>query len=252
MSSRNDSPSQVDTSGLGPQVRLVEVSKAFGAVKALDRFSATIEGGVIVALLGPNGCGKTTLLDVIGGFRSPDAGRVVFSGNDITHYSPASIAKLGFGRTFQDLGLARQASVADHLRAAGLKAIDGLTYGDFGQELSVRLLMETEVDLDRPIGTLSYGQQKMVALACALSTGRNVLLLDEPTAGLHEDVIEPVLELMLRLRGAGKAIVWVEHDLRAIATRADRIIGMDQGRVVAEGTPDSVLDDAKFLTAYFG
>ena len=246
-------------------LRCENLSKSFGGVHALDTLSVRFAADGIVAIIGPNGAGKTTLLNVMTGFLRADAGRCFCGDRETTRMAAHGIARLGVARTFQDLRLIEQVSVLENVMLArpnqrGEKLLYALLrFGVAVEEKqnhaeAMRLLefVGLAADAEKPAGELSYGQQKLLTLACCLATEARVLLLDEPVAGVHPEMVSKILELLGRLRDDGKLVVFIEHDIAAVQRAADVVIVMDEGRVIAQGPPGEVLDRPEIMEAYVG
>jgi branched-chain amino acid transport system permease protein len=240
------------------------LDKRFDGVRALTEFSMELRRGEVLGIIGPNGAGKTTAFNVIGGFISPEKGRVVVGGKDITHAPPYRIARLGVSRTFQNLRLLRQLSVLDNVLACfqdqpGEKLRNvffrwrGCRRREADNRKEAMALLE-EVRLadkgESPAEALSYGQQKLLSLVCCLAAGADVLLLDEPVAGIAPEMTERILGLIRDLPSRGKSVILIEHDMDAVAQVCDRVIFMDAGRKVCEGTSDEVREDPRVIEAY--
>ena len=239
--------------------------RSFGGVLALDCLSVRFPVSGIVAIIGPNGAGKTTLLNVMTGFLRPDAGRSFCGNRETTRLAPHRIARLGIARTFQDLRLIQQVSVLDNVMLArpnqrGERLLPALLrFGVAAEETrnreeAMRILrfVGLEEKASDPAGELSYGQQKLLTLAYCLATEARVLLLDEPVAGVHPEMVEKILGLLRRLRDEGKLIVFIEHDIAAVRQVADVVIVMDNGQVIAQGPPSEVLERPEIMEAYVG
>ncbi|MCK4658568.1 MAG: ABC transporter ATP-binding protein [Phycisphaerae bacterium] len=241
------------------------LSKSFDGVQALEKVGVCFPTSGIAAVIGPNGAGKTTLINVLTGFLRPEAGRCLFGNREITRLAPHRIARLGIARTFQDLRLIQQVSVLDNVMLArpnqrGERLLPALLR--FGvaeeetrnREEAMRTLrfVGLEEKASDPAGELSYGQQKLLTLACCLATEARVLLLDEPVAGVHPEMVEQILGLLRRLRDEGKLIVFIEHDIAAVRQVADVVIVMDNGQVIAQGPPSEVLERPEIMEAYVG
>ncbi|MCK6483019.1 MAG: ABC transporter ATP-binding protein [Phycisphaerae bacterium] len=239
--------------------------KSFDGVHALVGVSLTLPTTGIVAIIGPNGAGKTTLLNVWTGFIRADAGRCALSDRDITNLAPDRIARLGVARTFQDLRLIQQISVLENVMLArpnqrGERLWAALLRTGVAREEAVN--RQQALSLLRFVGlaenanqlarALSYGQQKLLTLACCLATEAKILLLDEPVAGVHPEMADRILELLVKLRNEGKLIVFIEHDISAVRRIANLVIVMDAGRIIAEGPPADVLERPEILEAYVG
>jgi len=239
--------------------------KCFNGVPALVGVRLQFAPAGITAIMGPNGAGKTTLLNVVTGFLRADSGRCFWRDRDISRLSPDRIARLGVARTFQDLRLIRQVTVLENVLLArpsqrGETLRGALFRRGVGEEEarnrheSMRLLqfVELEENAAHLAGELSYGQQKLLTLACSLATEARVLLLDEPVAGVHPEVAVRILQRLRELRDAGKMIVFIEHDVTAVRQLADVVIVMDEGRVVAHGPTGDILERPEIMEAYLG
>ena len=239
------------------------LTKVFDGVQALDGVSLEFPSRGITAIIGPNGAGKTTLLNVLTGFLRPDAGQCFLGGREITKLPAHRIAQLGLARTFQDLRLILQVSALDnvllarprqrgeHLLAALLR-LGSAAEEARNREEAMRLLrfVGLEAKAGELAGELSYGQQKLLTLACCLATGARILLLDEPVAGVHPEMASRILDLLRQLRDDGKLIVFIEHDISAVCQAADVVTVMDDGRVIAQGPPGEVLEQLEIMEAY--
>ena len=246
-------------------LRCENLSKSFDGVRALNNFSVQLPLSGVVAIIGPNGAGKTTLLNILTGFLPPDAGRYYFGGRDITRLAPHKVARLGIARTFQDLRLIQQVPVLENVMLArphqrGEKLLPALLrFGVPAEESQNRAeamrllefvgLPDAATEL---AGELSYGQQKLLTLACCLATQARVLLLDEPVAGVHPEMAAQILALLRQLRADGQLIVFVEHDIAAVRQVADVVIVMDEGKILAQGSPSEVLERPEIMEAYVG
>lgn len=248
-----------------PVLRCDNLSKSFDGTTALDRLTLALPSSGILAIIGPNGAGKTTLLNVVTGFLRPDDGQVFLGKVELTRLPPHRIVRTGIARTFQDLRLIGLISVLDNVMLArqnqkGERLWRALTrVGVRSEEQANRRrameLLEFVVlasDAERPAGALSYGQQKLLTLACCLATEAGILLLDEPVAGVHPDMAQKILGLLQQLRDDGKLIVFIEHDIPAVKRVAERVIVMDDGKIIADGAPDDVLERPEILEAYVG
>ena len=246
-----------------PTLSAKNLCKSFGGHHVLREVNFELSSPGIVALIGPNGAGKTTLLNVLTGFISPDAGHCTLNRREITHLPPHRIVQLGAARTFQDLRLIRQVSVLENIMLArphqrGERLVYALLrFGVAQQEKRNRqVVMELLrfVGLEKMtrnlVGELSYGQQKLLSLACCLATGARVLLLDEPVAGVNPNLVAQILELMGQLRDEGKLIVFIEHDIQAVRQIADSVIVMDAGQIITQGSPSDILSRPSIMEVY--
>jgi ABC-type branched-subunit amino acid transport system ATPase component len=244
-------------------LRCERLSKHFNGTRALVNVSMTIPPFGITAIIGPNGAGKTTLINVLTGFTRPDAGRYFVGDREMTGLAPYKIARLGIARTFQDLRLAFQVPVIDNVllarpRQRGERFLPALLRVGVAKEEArnheeaMKLLQFVGLEKHTEVLTaeLSYGQHKLLALACCLAADARILLLDEPVAGLHPLIASRVLELLQQLREQGKLIVFIEHDISAVRHVADSVIVLDGGEVIAQGRPSDVLERPEIMEAY--
>lgn len=241
-----------------------DLDKDFDGVTALSDFSCSVGEREIVGLIGPNGAGKTTLFNVITGFIPPDRGKADFRGTRLLGLAPHRIANVGIGRTFQDLRLIRRMSVLDNVLLS-YKDQRGEQLGNVffrwgacrrqeakNREAATSLLEWAGLadKADHPADDLSYGQQKVLSLVCCLATGADLLLLDEPVAGIAPEMIGKILSIIRELPGQGKSVVLIEHNLGAVMEVCERVIFMDAGAKVSEGTPEEVRSDPRVIQAY--
>jgi len=236
--------------------------KTFDGIRAVDGVSITVAPQQIVAIIGPNGAGKTTLFNLITGFLTPEAGSIYFKGRNITKLSPDKIARLGLARTFQDLRLIHQLTVLENVLLARPNPLGETWYGAIFGRWQKNESKEREIAMhwlqfvglvsqaDEPAGALSYGQQKLLTLACCLASGADLLLLDEPVSGVAPATIERLVDYIRQLPEMGKTVVFIEHNLEVVEQLADWVVVMDEGKVISEGKWDVVSQDAKVLEAY--
>ncbi|MEV3860900.1 ABC transporter ATP-binding protein [Streptomyces sp. NPDC050095] len=222
----------------------------FGGIRALDGVALRLAPGEVCGLIGPNGAGKTTLFDVVSGIRRPDAGRVLFDGADITRRSPVWRARHGMRRTFQRQQLFGQLTVADNLLVAQEWRRGGADAERTGQLLDACGLAALS---DTYAGTLPVGRARMVELARAAADRPRVLLLDEPASGMTADERGLLAAAVRRLADQdGCAVLLVEHNVAFVMELCSRVVVLDLGRVLAEGTPAEIRADERVRDAYLG
>jgi branched-chain amino acid transport system permease protein len=237
----------------GPLLEVSELRKAFGGLRAVDGVDLTVEPGEILGLIGPNGSGKTTALNLISGALKPDEGEIRYRGQPITALPPHQIARLGIARTFQIVRVLESMSCRDNV-IAGLAFRPDPLWGEAARERAAALLdrvgLATRADV--PAGQLTYIDQKRLELARALALDPELLLLDEWLAGLNPRELGVGIELVQSLRNEGLTIVMVEHVMDAIRSLCDRCVVMNAGRKIADGPPTAVLAEPEVIAAYIG
>lgn len=224
------------------------ITKHFGGVTAVSSCSLALEPGGIFSLIGPNGSGKTTLFNLITGLERPDGGAIYFKGERIDAVPPHRIALKGIGRTFQIIRVFPEMTALENL----------LVVARADWEPSYRRALELLgfVKLDslqgEYAGNLSYGQQKLLEFARVLMMDPELILLDEPAAGVNRTLLNDLLEAIRRLRAEGKTILIVEHDMKVVMDLSEKIFVLDHGEKIAEGPPLAIQHNESVMEAYFG
>lgn len=238
-----------------------DLTKSFGAIRAVQGVSFTLERGEILGIIGPNGSGKTTLFNMVLGQLRPDVGQVHFDGRDITGATPLSIAEAGIGRTFQSLQVFGSLTARDNLIAAAQEAHGSRISRLFGPPDAGRT-GQAQVFIDRfrlqhvadlKAGTLSYGQQKLIDLAMAFVSEPGLVMLDEPAAGVNPTLVEEIRQMLAAQNTErGTTFVVIEHNMDFVMRLCHRVIVMAEGLVIAAGKPAAVQNDPMVISAYLG
>jgi len=248
-------------------LQVSNISLIFGGIHALSNVNLSIQPGQITSIIGPNGAGKTSLLNCISGFYHPTKGAIRLGDHDLTNASPHQISKLGIARAFQNLELFSNMTVLENLLLARHKNLNynlfqALLY--FGKASSVeaenRQFVEKIIDFmelapyrKKIVGNLGYGIQKRVEVARALTLAPDILLLDEPIAGMNVEEKEDIVRFIIDIKQELKAtIVLVEHDLGVVMDISDHIYVLDFGELIGDGPPDAVASNPKVIQAYIG
>ena len=239
------------------------LSKSFGGLKALENLDISVKSGEVMGLIGPNGSGKTTTINLITGLLKADSGKVQLDGKDLTNKAADIIAKLGTARTFQNLRIFSRQTVQDNIRVAQTtqcksvlsKFVPFLTDEERAFRLKTDALLN-EFELShvshKRAESLSYGEKKRLEMARALALKPKILLLDEPAAGMNPLELDWLAEAIVGLKKSGLAIILVEHHMKLVMKICDRITVLNFGNKIAEGSPKEITNNKDVITAYLG
>lgn len=238
------------TNNTGPILRLSNLVKTFGGVRAVDELSFGIEDGEIAGLIGPNGSGKTTTLNLVTGFLEASDGSVTFDGQDITNTKPHRVASHGIGRTFQISKPFGRLSVYENMLVPN---VTGLSNEERDARID-RILNELDLDhvAEERADQLSGGQKKLLELARVLMLEPELILLDEPAAGVNPALMDDVIETIKMLNDRGRTFLVIEHDMSVVENLCERVIVLNAGSYVTSGTFDEIQQDERVQEAYLG
>jgi ABC-type branched-subunit amino acid transport system ATPase component len=245
-------------------LKVSNLHKNFDGVIALKNFSFEMKANEILGLIGPNGAGKTTLFNILSGFIKPGSGEVVFKDEDITDLNSHNIVSRGISRTFQNLRLIRQISVLDNILLSFNHQSGENVFNIFfnkknwqqtekaDKEKALQLLDYAGIQdkANDLANDLSYGQQKLLSIICCLAADAKLLLFDEPIAGINPEMRIKILKIIAELPLKGKSAIIIEHDMDFVSDVCQRVIFMDMGEKISEGTPEEVRNDPKVIEAY--
>ncbi|MBL8383427.1 MAG: ABC transporter ATP-binding protein [Burkholderiales bacterium] len=244
-----------------PLLEVTDLRKSYGAIRAVAGVSFEVRPGEIFGVIGPNGSGKTTMFNSVLGQIAPDAGAIRLKGADITGLSPLALNRRGVGRTFQTLQVFGRMSVRDNLLVAAQEHRGSMFSRMFAApDSGLGARADALIDLfrighvaDKPAGSLSYGQQKLVDIAMAFMSEPDLVLLDEPCAGVNPSLVGEIAALLRELnRSRGGSFVVIEHNMDFVMGLCHRVMVMVEGEVLAIGTPDAIRADRRVLDAYLG
>jgi branched-chain amino acid transport system ATP-binding protein len=253
-----------------PILEITGLSKSFGGLKVIQDVDLSVAPGEVVSVIGPNGAGKTTLFNMISGIYGPDAGEILLDGHDIVGANPEEISNQGIARTFQTLRVFLNMTVRENVMAATYGATTTRMWQSAlrtpkarREEQATRALAEEKLSFfgdrlvgyrwDQPAYSLSYANRRRLEIARAMATNPRLLMLDEPAAGMNPVETREITELIGRLRDeAGFSILVIEHDMHVVEGVSDRVIALDHGVKIAEGSFEGVAEDPAVIEAYLG
>ena len=259
-------PAGAAAAGGVPILEVKDLAVSFGGIKAVNGLTFSVHEGEIVSVIGPNGAGKTSAFNCISGFYRPNQGSVVFDGSPITRNKPSRITQLGMARTFQNVRLFKEMTVLENVKTGmhtRLKqnVFDAMLHTPRYRRSEAQCTEDARgwldfvgfrADDELLVTQLPYGEQRRVEIARALATQPKLLLLDEPAAGLNHNEKQELIELIRKIRNLGVGIVLIEHDMGLVMEISERIVVLNYGKEIADGTPEQIKNDPAVIAAYLG
>ena len=245
-------------------LELQSVTKSFGGITAVDRLSLKMDDGRVLGIIGPNGAGKTSIINLVTGFYQPTTGKILFKGMDITSMSVYQRSRLGIARTFQNIRLLKRMTVLENVLIGDkvdniypLRSVSSFFHrkqANRKTEKAISILENLGLKdfLTKKAGDLAYGNQRKLEIARSMANEPELLLLDEPAAGMNEEETTALIEDIRRIRSQLKGIIIVEHDLTFIKVLSDILLAVDYGKKITEGIPEVVLTHPDVVSAYLG
>ena len=259
-------PAGAAAAGGVPILEVKELAVSLGGIKAVNGLTFSVHEGEIVSVIGPNGAGKTSAFNCISGFYRPNQGSVTFDGNPITRNKPSRITQLGMARTFQNVRLFKEMTVLENVKTGmhtRLKqnVFDAMLHTPRYRRSEAQCTEDARgwldfvgfrADDELLVTQLPYGEQRRVEIARALATQPKLLLLDEPAAGLNHNEKQELMALIRKIRDLGVGIVLIEHDMGLVMEISERIVVLNYGKEIADGTPEQIKNDPAVIAAYLG
>ena len=250
----------------GPALSVQDVTKTFGALRAVDSCCLDVTAGVIAGLIGPNGAGKTTLFNILSGLLAPDSGKIFMNGQEVTHLPAHKRAGLGVGRTFQISRSLRKLQVLDNLKLAAQsqlgERIQNVWFRPGAVRKQERMIEEKAMEVlkflnlyelkDEYAGNLSGGQKKLLEIGRMLMLEPELILMDEPLAGVNPALGEEINKHLRALKGKGLTMLIIEHNVKHVMTVCDVVYVMNQGKIIAQGAPEAIRNDERVIESYLG
>jgi len=227
------------------------LSKSFGGLVAVNKIDITLQVGEVVSVIGPNGAGKTTLLNLLSGYLRPNEGIIRIFGKNVTGLPAEKISRMGVGRTFQQPKIFKRLSVYENILVSILNSSSDIKNHKEKARYYTKLFGLTHV-MDHEAGAISFGQQRLLEIARVLASSPKLVLLDEPTAGVHVSLVKKLEEIILDMKNDGKAVLIVEHNMPFVANVSDRVVVMSSGLKIAEGSYEEIRSDINVIEAYLG
>ena len=235
-----------------PLLEVAGVRRAFGGIVAVNGVTVSIAAGAATGLIGPNGAGKTTLFNLLSGIDRPDSGEIRYEGERIDRLSPNRINRLGVGRTFQSVRVFGDMTVRENLHVADTSGLRRHEPGPEGRIAEALDFVDMSAHIEANAGRLSYGQRKLVEIAMVLVQAPQLIMLDEPVAGVNPALAEKISRILSELVARGKTLFVVEHNIRFVTNLCSRVIVMANGMILADGPPEIIQKDQRVLEAFLG